>query len=1748
MREAQVAGTNDIRPQCRSGPASPPGFHPCAGRIRAFALPGLAAFAGPLAGRQARKHARAHRNHLSDAGFCRLAESSTPAARETPCRHGDRAGCARASDGASGRRSGSSRGFRVRVRRAAAWTLAVGALALTAPAALAQDVTLVSNLEQTDTSGSTSQLAQAFDTGSNAAGYGLTSVALRLSGTVQNADHGYLVRITPATSSGPDLSDATKITTLTSPATLTTDADNVFTAPAGTTLDAGATYMVVVTSADGTEGLEYAAGRTRSTGVDGDSADGWSIADTRFFRSINTDTWSTSSILLQFKLRGTLPTPPPDPTVVPSDWSLKPSGLSTGDQFRLIFLSSTKRDGTATDIATYNTFVQTRAAAGHTDIQAYSDGFTVVGCTEDVDARDNTYTIGTGVPIHWLNGNKVADDYADFYDGDWDDEANDKNELGANGPNTNNSGNYPLTGCDHDGTELFAGLSGTDSRALGTLSSSEVVTVGRPNSTAVNAGPLSSDHIAEKTNNRPMYGLSAVFEVGAAVVTNSAPTFGASTAARSVAENTAAGQNVGAVLTATDSDGDTLTYTLEGTDAASFDLVTTADPAAQIRTKTGVTYDHEAKSTYTVVVKADDGNGGTDTVTVTITVTDVTEAPGRPAAPSVSATSGSTTSLDASWTEPANTGPDIDDYDLRYREGTSGDFTDGPQNQTGTGAAIGSLDAGTAYQVQVRATNDEGDSDWSPSGSGSTTTPANNAPVFADSTADRSVDENTAAGQNVGAVLTATDADSDPLTYTLEGADAASFDIVTTADPAAQIRTGTGVTYNHEVTPTYTVVVKADDGNGGTDTVTVTITVTDVDEAPGRPLAPTVAAVTGLPDRLIVEWLAPTNTGPEIDTYDLRYQKTTESIWTDGPQDELPYATGGNVGITGLDAGTAYRVQVRATNAEGDGEWSPSGTGTTSAAATPTVSISADKTSAVFKEDDITYTLTRTGPTTDALDVSVTLTQDVSKDFLLTADLTQTVTIAADQSTNTFTIAASSFQNFAAGTTVEGGTLTAEIVDGTDYDLGATSSVGVAIVIGVTIRIDQASYTVSEAANLTVKAIARTRPGAAQPTSNTSSMFFDFTDGTAIEFTDYDSIDGTGVDFIPSNFSLQTDGAWQAEDTFFIAVTADDLDEDDETFTLTLEYSAGHRNTPLVDASGNSCGTKCEVTVTITDDDTAGVTVSKTALTVEEQDTTGDSYTVVLDSQPTADVTITIGGHSGTDVTAAPSPLTFTPMNWATARTVTVTAADDIDTATDTVTLTHTATSTDPDYDAVAASVTVTVNDNDTTNTAPTFPSSTAARGVAENTAAGQNVGAVLTATDDDGDTLTYTLEGTDAASFDLVTTAGPAAQLRTKTGVTYNHEAKSTYTVVVKADDGNGGTDTVTVTITVTDVDEAPGRPAAPNVSATSGSTTSLDASWTEPTNTGPDIDDYDLRYREGTSGDWTDGPQNQTGTGAAIGSLDAGTAYQVQVRATNAEGDGDWSQSGSGSTTTPANNAPVFADSTADRSVDENTAAGQNVGAVLTATDADGDPLTYTLEGADAASFDIVAVTGSGRIRTRSGTTYDHEAKSSYSVTVRASDGTDSDTIAVAITVDGRERGPGAAGGALRVGDLRIDHQPGRGLDRADEHRSRHRRLRPALPRRHERETGPTARRTSTGTSSAIGSLDGGTRRYQVQVRATNDEGDGHWSQRGTGTTGTPANNAGHGVRRFHGGSQRGREGRDRRSPDTVVRDSQLTANVDA
>ena len=208
-------------------------------------------------------------------------------------------------------------------------------------------------------------------------------------------------------------------------------------------------------------------------------------------------------------------------------------------------------------------------------------------------------------------------------------------------------------------------------------------------------------------------------------------------------------------------------------------------------------------------------------------------------------------------------------------------------------------------------------------------------------------------------------------------------------------------------------------------------------------------------------------------------------------------------------------------------------------------------------------------------------------------------------------------------------------------------------------------------------------------------------------------------------------------------------------------------------------------------------------------------------------------------------------------------------------------------------------------NRNPAFSGGARTLSVAENTPPNTDVGAPVAATDRDGDTLTYTLEGADADSFDILSTSD-GGQIRTSAAL--NHEEKSSYSVTVRVTDGRGGTDAVNLTIRVTDVDgEAPVTPFAPTVTAVSS--TRLQVSWEAPANQGPPITDYDYRYRE-PSGSWTEVTNTTiTGTTVTIEGLAASTSYDVEVRATNAEGTSDWSNPGIGATNAPgANNPPVF------------------------------------------------------------------------------------------------------------------------------------------------------------------------------------------------------------------------------------------------
>ena len=107
-------------------------------------------------------------------------------------------------------------------------------------------------------------------------------------------------------------------------------------------------------------------------------------------------------------------------------------------------------------------------------------------------------------------------------------------------------------------------------------------------------------------------------------------------------------------------------------------------------------------------------------------------------------------------------------------------------------------------------------------------------------------------------------------------------------------------------------------------------------------------------------------------------------------------------------------------------------------------------------------------------------------------------------------------------------------------------------------------------------------------------------------------------------------------------------------------------------------------------------------------------------------------------------------------------------------------------------------------NRAPMFPDTeTGMRSVDEGVPAATPIDTDVKATDPNGDKLTYTLAGADAASFDILRGGPDGGQLRTKAKLDY--EAKNSYMVTVTATDPNGLSATIDVTIKVMDVDEAP-------------------------------------------------------------------------------------------------------------------------------------------------------------------------------------------------------------------------------------------------------------------------------------------------------------------------------------------------------
>ena len=300
-------------------------------------------------------------------------------------------------------------------------------------------------------------------------------------------------------------------------------------------------------------------------------------------------------------------------------------------------------------------------------------------------------------------------------------------------------------------------------------------------------------------------------------------------------------------------------------------------------------------------------------------------------------------------------------------------------------------------------------------------------------------------------------------------------------------------------------------------------------------------------------------------------------------------------------------------------------------------------------------------------------------------------------------------------------------------------------------------------------------------------------------------------------------------------------------------------------------------------------------------------------------------------------------------------------------------------------------------NVAPEFASATTSRTVAENTAAGEDIGNPVAASDANGDTLTYALVGTDAASFNIGSATG---QLMTLAALDY--ETKVTYSVMVTATDPDSASDMITVTITVTNVDEmgevtlwagADALTMAPQVGDTiTGAVMDPDGGVTgESWQWARTMDTADMSSWMPITG----------ATDAAYIVTASDTGYYLRVMATYTDAAGtDMAMEDSPATmmVTAMMTVPMFDSETATREVAENTEVSMDIGDPVMGTDADGDTLIYALGGTDAGSFYIDPETG--QLKTLAA--LDYETKATYSVMVTATDpDSASDMITVTITV---------------------------------------------------------------------------------------------------------------------------------------------------
>ena len=466
---------------------------------------------------------------------------------------------------------------------------------------------------------------------------------------------------------------------------------------------------------------------------------------------------------------------------------------------------------------------------------------------------------------------------------------------------------------------------------------------------------------------------------------------------------------------------------------------------------------------------------------------------------------------------------------------------------------------------------------------------------------------------------------------------------------------------------------------------------------------------------------------------------------------------------------------------------------------------------------------------------------------------------------------------------------------------------------------------------------------------------------------------------------------WSREQLVTVMAVADD-DANDESVMLTHAVSG----------TGNYAGVTAEaVTVTVDDSSESGVTVSSLSPARLTEGSSG-TYTVVLNTIPSANVMVSPTSPDDGAVMVS-AELTFTAANWNTAQTVTVTAVDDDDTSDESITVSNAVSG--GDYDGVEAdSLTVEVEDTDEPGV----------------TVSADN-GMVIV---NEGSSGTYSvkLDTQPTSNVRVIPTSGNTNAVMASAELTFtssNWNTVQTVTLTSVDNDDVGANDDVTVSNTVIgsgDYEDIEAEDVMVSINDDDGDGVSITPASRQVTVEEGAIGSYTVKLNTQPDGDVVVSPRPTTG---AVGlpaltftTTNWDTAQTVMVSTADnkkAEDDrtltiahvvtgyGDVTSAGDVSMTiTDNDNSPVLA-----MIEDQRVVVNEQLSITATATDADGDTITYAWSRKEGETMPALP---DGTALNEAELSFTPTVAGTYTMMVTASDGNgNSDEQEVLITVTG-------------------------------------------------------------------------------------------------------------------------------------------------